>query len=96
MVGAADPSGILQNPWKEVLEKQHPEVSVLAWRHQGMMGSPGGLCWDQVWKGRGAGGRPGKGGEEFGANCGKLLFFCLLRRGGQRSRKVYFVDLKLE
>lgn len=42
MVGAADPSGILQNPWKEVLEKQHPEVSVLVWRFQGMMGSPGG------------------------------------------------------
>lgn len=43
-------------------------------------------------RGRSAGGR----GEGFGANCGKLLFFCLWRRGGQRSGKVYFVDLKLE
>ena len=45
--------------------------------------------------GEGLEGAEGRG-EEFGANCGKLLFFCLLWRGGQRSGKVYFVDLKLE
>lgn len=49
-----------------------------------------------LWNGReGLKGAEGRG-EEFGANCGKLLFFCLLRWGGQRSGKVYFVDLKLE
>lgn len=35
-----DPAGIQQSPRKEVLGRQHPELSVLAWRHLGRMGCP--------------------------------------------------------
>lgn len=33
--------------------------------------------------------------SSFGANCRKLLFFCLLWQGGHWCGKVYFVDLNL-
>lgn len=99
MVGAADPPGIQEIPGEEMLEKEHPELSVLAWRHLGMMGCP---LWvpselpllgSSGWEERGAGGHPGKGGEksleQTAGNC--FSFVCCSGEGSRAEKCILLI-----